>query len=89
MPLPKHRKTTKCPFCGVINDAVSNLDGRTNAPFKGAASLCIQCGEWAIFDDVPDELRKPTDAEYDKIVASPACSRARLAWMLTVIERKK
>jgi hypothetical protein len=84
-PFVKHKvKPHTCPFCKVSHDGVTNVTG-TPTPVTGDVTMCIECGEWAIFADVPGRLRKPTDAEYDKIVASEVATKARKAWLLTQI----
>jgi hypothetical protein len=89
--LTKHKMTppTRCPFCGSICDGASSLTGGTKPPDKGSVTLCIDCGEWAVFDDVPGGLRKPTDAEYDRIAVNEVCRKARFAWVLVDSRRKK
>ena len=55
----------KCPHCGKINTAATNLTSDTEQPYSGAASLCFSCAEWGVFDHDGEELiiRAPTPTE--------------------------
>ncbi|THK37667.1 hypothetical protein EHS39_13615 [Ensifer sp. MPMI2T] len=79
---------TTCPFCGQRYDAASALVGNAD-PGKGDVTLCMNCGEWAMFDDVPGRLRRPTDSEYEMIVANPITGKARRIWQQLKEERQK
>ena len=48
-------------------------------PVDGDACLCIDCGEWAIFED--GRLTIPSDDAYDEIARSDDCRRARYVWL--------
>ncbi|MCA1404639.1 hypothetical protein I6F26_10445 [Ensifer sp. IC3342] len=77
-----------CPFCGQRYDAASALDGDA-IPGNGDLTLCMNCGEWAMFDSgVPGGLRKPTDSEYEVIVANPITGKARKIWQQMKEERR-
>jgi hypothetical protein len=56
----------KCPHCGKLNTAATNLTSDTDQPYPGAASLCFECCEWGVFDRDGEELiiRTPTPTEY-------------------------
>ncbi len=52
----------RCPACGLAIDAASNT-WNNRKPKPGDATMCIQCGAWAIFDPHM-KLRPPTLAEF-------------------------
>jgi len=68
-----------CPHCDHATDRVTAVDaGR--GPEGGDLSICVACGEWAVFaDDLM--LRKPTDDEFIEIGQDATCRRARAAWV--------
>lgn len=77
---------TQCPFCGAQHDLASTVSVKGGSaperPSDGDLTLCIVCGEWALFEKkAPGGMRKPTDAEYEKIAASPMVRAARAAWL--------
>jgi hypothetical protein len=56
-----------CPFCGIPLDAMAPPDGRpTRAPESGDFSLCIGCGEPAVYRVTPlgAFLERPTPEEF-------------------------
>lgn len=70
-----------CSFCGAAHEVASCVGAR-KLPKDGDLSLCFNCGEWGVFSDkAPGKLRKPTDAEYERIAASPMAKAARIAWV--------
>jgi hypothetical protein len=73
---------TTCPFCGKDNPLADSITGKHATPTPGDVSLCIGCGEWAVFTE--DGVRKPNSDEYDNIVSDTVCQRARSAWLLTM-----
>lgn len=71
---------TICPFCRIKHEVASCID--VKVPKDGDITLCFECGEWGVFaDNAPGKLRKPTDAEYEYIAASPMTKTAREAWV--------
>lgn len=77
-----------CPFCRATHELASCVGTRA-LPKDGDLSLCFNCGEWGVFaDKEPGKLRKPTDAEYEQIAASPTAKAARIAWV-KVDERRR
>ena len=66
-----------------MNDLASTTTSeQVDAPADGDASICIGCGEISIFDSKePTGARRPTNAEYDEIVADPIIKAARGAWL--------
>lgn len=74
---------TTCPACGYRADrttGVGNADGASPTP--GALSLCIDCGEWAVFENdfVGLRLRAPSESELVEFHRSPELSAIRRAW---------
>lgn len=68
-----------CPHCGKVLDAATPADG-VGAPSPGDATLCIDCGEWCVFNDEL-KLEKPSDDAYVEIGTDPECRKMRLAWL--------
>lgn len=58
-------KIVKCPACGLEIDGATNPWG-DRAPYTGAATMCIGCGAWSIFD-ANMQLRPPTLAEFKRL----------------------
>jgi hypothetical protein len=79
-----------CLSCGYVFDSASGLeDAQGKKPHDGDVSVCIRCGELAIFTaDVEGEvatgLRYPTTEEMDELMSNEAIVRARAAVILTV-----
>jgi len=72
---------TRCPHCLKTHDRASCLDNDAT-PKDGDFTLCVQCGEWAIFDrKAPGRLRVPTVDEYMHIGQSDLMRKARAAWV--------
>jgi len=61
-------------------DAVTAASGAAHGPKPMDFSLCMDCGEWGIFDHKLD-LRKPTSDEYDYIASSDVLRKARQSWV--------
>lgn len=85
---------TICPFCGVQHDETSTVyegpGSRPAGPADGDFTMCIRCGEWAVFDlKAPGRLRKPNEDEYTTIGTNKKFQRARLAWTKIRIDRRK
>lgn len=78
-----------CPFCGKDNPLADTVTGAHSTPQPGDLSLCIGCGEWAVFTE--NGVRKPNADDYAYIASDGVCQRARAAWILTMKEeaRKK
>jgi hypothetical protein len=73
---------TRCPFCRVVLDGVSEKAGLPVTPSDGDVSFCIECGEWSVYQlDGHDNLRRPTFAEYQEIVDDMQLRLMRLAWV--------
>jgi len=73
---------TICPFCQKWCTDAESFDDPTARPVDGDYSICIGCGEWGVFEgSAAGGLRKPTDAEYGEIVATPEMTRMRHAWV--------
>jgi hypothetical protein len=71
-----------CPYCHTTLDAAGTLDVEApRRPEAGDITLCIRCGEWAVFADDQGALRKPTDPELYEIGTSDECRAARTAWV--------
>ncbi|MDX0299593.1 hypothetical protein GOC49_13025 [Sinorhizobium meliloti] len=72
---------TVCPFCGARHE-LAQCVGKSKTPNDGDLSLCMQCGEWCIFEKkAPGHIRRPTDVEYEQIAESPLAKAARTAWV--------
>jgi hypothetical protein len=69
-----------CPWCGTQLTAATDPKDESNAPSPNNAALCLQCGEWCMFtEDLT--LRKPTDEEFEMIVANETGRDIRAAWV--------
>jgi hypothetical protein len=77
-----------CPWCRFQIDAASGVR-HERPPERGDITMCIECGEWSVFDGRKLKLRKPTDAEYDDIAAKPDARDARSAWLMMQMKRGK
>lgn len=42
----------RCPVCGVIHNAATCMDDPAARPKSGEFSICNQCGELLVFDDL-------------------------------------
>lgn len=70
-----------CPFCDKKLGHTTVVEGK-HKPKNGDASLCLTCGEWAVFDfSLPEQMRKPTFEEYQDFVADEQMSAMRMAWL--------
>ncbi|MDY7815394.1 hypothetical protein U0F71_06655 [Burkholderia pseudomallei] len=72
-----------CPHCGAHNDrhsAVTERGEPPTAPSDGAVSICISCGELAIFDMHERCLRLPTIDEANDLESHPVLMLCRAAW---------
>jgi len=69
-----------CPNCGAQHDVAGTINS-DDRPSDGDVSLCVQCGEPAIFDfSLPGNMRKPTIEELEHIAADPDIERMKRAW---------
>jgi hypothetical protein len=81
---------TICPFCGKHFEGSTRINGEEEPPKNGDITLCIGCGEWAIFDGLAfGGLRRPSHAEYERIVSDPLTAKAREAWTRMKTEKAK
>jgi hypothetical protein len=73
-----------CPACGFLVDTASNMEG-TRTPDPGDLSLCVNCGQPAVFDAMlqlrpmtTDEfLRLPPDLKRQITIAVIYCEHVR------------
>jgi hypothetical protein len=66
-----NRTIRRCLACGYPTDANTRIGGdKWEAPDDGAVSICISCGNIAIFDG--PGFRWPTREELDDILKIPA-----------------
>ena len=74
----ERREDFACLACGYVFDAASGI-GETppTRPTAGSISLCIRCGDLAVFLDGPPWLRPPTDEERRRCDADPDMARIR------------
>lgn len=71
----------RCPHCNRKHELATCVDADAT-PKDGDFSLCIKCGEWAIFDHKsPGHLRSPTVDEYLHIGQSETMRKTRAAWV--------
>ncbi|CAJ5618854.1 Uncharacterised protein [Burkholderia pseudomallei] len=72
-----------CPHCGAHNDrhsAVTEPGEAPAPPSDGDVSICISCGELAIFDMHERCLRFPTIDEANALEGNPDLQLCRAAW---------
>jgi hypothetical protein len=75
-------KSNTCPYCGKENDMAELAQhAESTAPVDGDISLCIGCGEPAIFND-DLSVRKPTAKEYADIMKEVHVQKARAIIMM-------
>jgi len=76
-----HAYASRCPFCLYTMEAATGITD-DEAPEDGAATMCIACGEFAVFERAaPGGLRKPTDEEYGEFAAHPLMRKMRALWV--------
>ncbi|RBB38887.1 hypothetical protein DPV79_16025 [Burkholderia reimsis] len=68
---------TTCPFCGKRNDDHTGVRGHI-VPEDGDVSICIGCGQLAVFDH--DALRAPTDDESDEFARDAGIQKYLAVW---------
>jgi hypothetical protein len=82
-----------CPFCGVEHELASSVVGPDEEPAlpgDGHVTLCVRCGEWAMYaSDAPGGLRKPNDEEYSLLADDPRVRAIRGAWADTIGKAKE
>jgi hypothetical protein len=81
-PSNRHPKGLMCPFCENVMDATTcvSVEG-TKRPVDDDVTMCITCGEIAMFATKPLRLRKPTDAEYVELAADEQVQKMRTVWV--------
>lgn len=77
-----------CPWCGDKHDLASEVSRRGKTPKPGAVALCVNCGEWAVFDENL-ALRKPTADELTIIGFDSRARMIREAWAQMDAARKR
>ena len=82
-----------CPWCGKHFDAATCVgeDAAKNPlPENGDLSLCIACGEWAVFErKAKGGQRKPNKEEYNYIIENNDTRLLRETWFDTVGNKRK
>lgn len=69
---------TFCPFCGEFANCQSHVGQTLAVPENGDISVCVHCGEAAIFDfTLPANVRQPTEEEQNEINKSADMKLAR------------
>jgi hypothetical protein len=76
-----HEIALVCPFCGKQQDRAfcAFPDQGPPIPQDGDVALCFNCGELTVVSK--GELRKPTDAEYERLATDESVVKARAAWV--------
>lgn len=71
----------RCPHCGKLNDLASGLNG-ARRPDAGSVSLCMTCGEWAVFENdfIGLRLRVPTEDEWASMQRDETVQKTISAW---------
>jgi hypothetical protein len=67
-----------CPHCGKVNYLHTDFNGKT--PKHDDVSICIDCGQFAVFDLQNKCLRLPTADEQLEFERMPEARRYRAAW---------
>lgn len=82
---------TICPYCSKINELHEQRDA-SGEPAPGDISMCISCGNFAMFGD-DMSLHKLTDAQKNDLrhnrEAYRELGKLKLAWLMTQIVLKK
>lgn len=80
----------KCPWCGhVMDSATDTTPDKRRRPRVDDQTICIECGEWAIFTKPMPSLRKPTEDEFIEIGQSKECAHMRWAWVQMDADRRR
>ena len=74
------RPAVICPYCGHQTDLTTPVSDSWSIPSEGDVSMCIHCGEFAVFTERAEELRLPTPSEASEMLLHPDAARAREAW---------
>lgn len=69
-----------CPHCGALHDRHTDATRASATPVDGDLSMCIDCGEFAVFDLGERRLRAPTIDEANDIDSDPDMLLYRIAW---------
>lgn len=76
-----------CPTCGYKCDSFQGLN-HSFRPMPGFYSLCLNCGEFAIFDETL-KLRVLTEDQKRYVAGQPDAVRAREAWQAVQKKRRQ
>lgn len=68
------RHSCTCPHCGATHTHA------TRQPEPGDRTLCINCGEWCVFNEAGG-LRAPTLAEAEELAEDHELVVIRCAWL--------
>jgi hypothetical protein len=80
---------TVCPFCEAKFECVSSLSNTGPRPRDGDFSICIDCGEWMVFDNrMENGMRKPFPDEYEVLGTHSRCRAVKEAWTKLRPERQ-
>lgn len=79
---------TKCPHCGYHADRQGAVDDSDATPTPGDVSLCISCGEWAVYDGGL-ALQSPSREQSREFSRDPDLKRIRRSWEAMDAERKR
>lgn len=85
MPDSSHIARTTCPYCGyVCTHATPAMEAETPPPRAGDISICLECGQFSLFEAEPLRLRLPEPEEVAEIEEDRDCRAAREAWLRTL-----
>lgn len=85
-----HFEYTICPWCDTYQDRATNADGKTGRPANGNSTICLDCGQWSVFDSRNSlGLRKMRPAELRRLMKDKKFRDIAEAWRLTNEERKR
>jgi hypothetical protein len=77
-----------CLRCGYLFDHASGVGSDpAERPSAGSVSLCIHCGDVAMFLDAPPWLRPATDEERREIEGNPELHRVRRILAAAILQR--
>ena len=69
-----------CPHCGTVLNAATAAEESGGSPSPGDVTLCVECGEWCLFDDEL-KLKKPSDDILVEIGSDPVLRQMRMSWL--------
>lgn len=76
-----HPVTGQCPYCGHITTHATPARDDERGPVEGDATMCIRCGEFAIFAfSAAGNMRKPTRDEKSDLDDDMNVARLREAF---------